>query len=131
MASPPSQVQALLPDSVSLKLKLVQQPDEGSVLIVAAASGFSARCPECERPSQSVHSRYFRVLKDLPWQGSTVQMRLEVRRFRCGYQGCSRITFTDEYSVACAGADARRTRAHAARRADHVRCPQVIFVPFL
>ncbi|HWH60821.1 MAG TPA: ISL3 family transposase [Terriglobales bacterium] len=95
MASPPSQVQTLLPDPVSLKLKLVQQQDEGSVLIVAAASGFSARCPECERPSQSVHSRYFRVLKDLPWQGSTVQMRLEVRRFWCGCQGCSRITFTE------------------------------------
>ncbi len=95
MASPPSHVQALLPDPVSLKLKLVQNQDEGGVLIVVAAAGSSARCLGCKRPSHSVHSRYSRALKDLPWQGSTVQMRLEVRRFRCSYRDCSRITFAE------------------------------------
>ncbi len=95
MASPPSHVQALLPDPVSLKLKFVQQQDEGRVLIVVGAAGSSARCLGCERPSRSVHSRYSRDLKDLPWQGSTVQMRLEVRRFRCSYGDCSRITFAE------------------------------------
>jgi transposase len=95
MASLSSHVQALLPDPVSLKLKLVQQQGEGRVLIVVAAAGVSARCPECEHSSQSVHSRYFRVLKDLPWQGSTVRMRLEVRRFRCGYRDCRRVTFAE------------------------------------
>src|SRR5665213_582743 len=95
MASPPSHVQALLPDPVSLKLKLVQEQDEGRVLIVVAAAGSSARCLECARPSHSVHSRYCRVLKDLPWQGSTVRIRLEVRRFRCGYRDCSRVTFAE------------------------------------
>ncbi len=95
MASPPSHVQALLPDPVALQLTLVQHQDESSVLITAMAAGFSARCPECEHPSFSIHSRYSRALKDLPWQGSSVQIRLEVRRFRCATQDCTRITFAE------------------------------------
>ena len=35
------------------------------------------------------------ALKDLPWQGSTVQMRLEVRRFRCDYRDCIGVTFAE------------------------------------
>jgi transposase len=96
MASPPSHVQALLPDPVALKLRLVQQEDQGGVLIVAAAKGLAASCPECKYPSRSVHSRYYRALKDLPWQGSTVRLRLEVRRFRCAFQECTRITFAED-----------------------------------
>lgn len=95
MASPPSHVQALLPDPVSLKLTLVQQQDESSVLIAVTAAGCLARCPECEHPSSSIHSRYFRTLKDLPWQGSSARIRLEVRRFRCATQDCTRITFAE------------------------------------
>src|SRR4051794_23626542 len=93
MASPPSHVQALLPDSAALKLTLVQHQDDSRVLINVTAAGFSALCPECEHPSSSIHSRYFRALKDLPWQGSSVLIRLEVRRFRCATQDCTRITF--------------------------------------
>ncbi len=95
MASPPSHVQALLPDPVALKLTLVQHQDDGSVLINVTVAGFSARCPECEHPSSSIHSRYRRALKDLPWQGSSVMICLEVRRFRCATQDCTRLTFAE------------------------------------
>jgi hypothetical protein len=50
MASPPSHVQALLPDPVSLKLKFVQNQDEGRVLIVVAGAGSSARCVGMRAP---------------------------------------------------------------------------------
>jgi hypothetical protein len=60
-------VQTLLPDPISLKLKLVQRQDEGRVLIIVLAVGSSVSCLGCERPSHSVHSRYSRALKDLPW----------------------------------------------------------------
>ena len=95
MASPPGHVQALLPDPASLRLTLVQQQDESSVLMNVAAAGFSARCPECAHPSSSIHSRYSRALRDLPWQGSSVQIRLQVRRFRCATEDCTRITFAE------------------------------------
>jgi transposase len=116
MAIPPSHVQALLPDPVSLKLRLVQQADHGAVLIVAAAKGFAASCPECKCPSRSVHSRYQRALKDLPWQGSTVQLRLEIRRFRCAAMECTRITFAEELPLV-----ARRYGRHTTRLSETLR----------
>src|SRR4051812_12764000 len=92
MASPPSHVQALLPDPTCLKLSSVEPQADGRVLIVAAAIGSVACCPACHHISHSLHSRYSRALHDLPWQGSTVELRLEVRRFRCRSHNCPRIT---------------------------------------
>lgn len=95
MASPPSHVRALLPDPACLKLNSVEPQADGRVLIVAAAIGSVACCPACHHASHSLHSRYSRALHDLPWQGSTVKLRLEVRRFRCRSQDCPRITFVE------------------------------------
>ena len=95
MASPPSHVQALLPDPSCLKLNSVEPQADGRVLIVAAAIGSVACCPACHHASHSLHSRYSRALHDLPWQGSTVKLRLEVRRFRCRSHDCPRITFVE------------------------------------
>jgi transposase len=95
MASPPSHVQALLPDPACLKLNSVEPQADGRVLIVAAAIGSVACCPACHHASHSLHSRYSRALHDLPWQGSTVELRLEVRRFRCRSHDCPRITFVE------------------------------------
>jgi len=95
MASPPSHVQALLPDPSCLKLNSVEHQDDGRVLIAAAAIGSVAYCPACHHPSHSLHSRYSRALRDLPWQGSTVELRLDVRRFRCRTHDCPRITFAE------------------------------------
>jgi transposase len=95
MASPPSHVQALLPDPSCLKLNSVQYQDNGRVLITAAAFSSAAYCPACHHVSHSLHSRYSRVLRDLPWQGSTVQLRLDVRRFRCRIRDCPRLTFAE------------------------------------
>ncbi len=95
MASPPSHVQALLPDTSCLKLKSVEQQDDGRVIIVAAASSSVAYCPGCHNASHSLHSQYWRRLRDLPWQGSTVELRLDARRFRCRTPDCPRVTFAE------------------------------------
>src|ERR1039457_1536917 len=95
MASPPSHVQALLPAPSCLKLNSVEHQDGGRILIVAAAFGAVAHCPACHHASHSLHSRYSRALHDLPWQGSTVELRLDVRRFRCRAHDCPRVTFAE------------------------------------
>jgi transposase len=95
MASPPSYVQTLLPDPSCLELNSVEQQDGGQILITAVAVSIAACCPACHQASHSIHSRYSRVLRDLPWQGSTVEFHLGVRRFRCRVRGCSRVTFTE------------------------------------
>ncbi len=95
MASPPSHVQALLPDPSCLKLNSVEHQEDGRVLIAAAAIGSVAYCPACHHASHSLHSRYSRALHDLPWQGSSVELRLDVRRFRCRTHDCPRVTFAE------------------------------------
>jgi len=95
MASPPSHVQALLPDPSCLKLNSVEHRADGRVLITAAAVGSVAYCPACHHASHSLHSRYSRALVDLPWQGATVELRLDVRRFRCRAHDCSHVTFAE------------------------------------
>lgn len=52
-------------------------------------------CPSCGTPSGSCHSRYDRTLSDLPISGARVELRLSVRRFRCGHAPCSRRTFSE------------------------------------
>lgn len=99
MAPPPSHVQSLLPDPSCLKLNSVEHQVGGQVLIVAAAVGSVAYCPACHHASHSLHSRYSRTLHDLPWQGSTVVLRLDVRRFRCRMHDCPRVTFAEVLPV--------------------------------
>jgi len=101
MASPPSHVQSLLPDPSCLQLNSVEQQQGGRVLITAAASSSAAYCPACHHASHSVHSRYSRVLRDLPWQGSTVDLRLDIRRFRCRARDCPRVTFAEALPLVC------------------------------
>lgn len=95
MASLPSHVQALLPDTSRLKLKSVEQGDGGRVLLLVAASSSVAYCPACHNASHSVHSNYSRILRDLPWQGSSTELRLYARRFRCRTRDCPRVTFAE------------------------------------
>lgn len=47
----------------------------------------TVRCPDCLQASQRFHSRYERRLADLPWQGRTVTIALNIRRLRCGVSG--------------------------------------------
>jgi len=42
-----------------------------------------ARCTECDTLSKTVHSCYYRVLRDAPLASKPVVLRLQVRRFKC------------------------------------------------
>jgi transposase len=53
------------------------------------------RCPLCHTPTTRVHSRYRRILADLPWGPYTVCLHLRVRKFFCDQPTCPRQIFTE------------------------------------
>jgi transposase len=53
------------------------------------------RCPDCQQPSSSIHSRYIRQPQDLPCTQYGVRLELQVHRFRCYNQACPRCTFVE------------------------------------
>src|SRR5262249_40108320 len=55
----------------------------------------SAVCPSCGVVSHSRHSRYWRQLNDLPLQGTCVQLKLRLGRWRCRTPGCVRQIFAE------------------------------------
>lgn len=58
--------------------------------------------------SLRVHSHYDRQLSDLPWQGQSVTLSVQARRFRCLNTSCRRQTFAERLPEAAPPA-ARRT----------------------
>ncbi|MGI4756501.1 MAG: transposase family protein [Janthinobacterium lividum] len=52
-------------------------------------------CPSCGGRSFRVHSRCWRTIADLPWQGIPVQILLRARMFFCGEERCQRRIFTE------------------------------------
>jgi transposase len=70
-------------------------PTPAHVTIEAGPRRTSANCPVCGSPSTRVHSGYQRHLRDLPWQGRPVTIRLAARRFRCVNIACARKTFAE------------------------------------
>ena len=116
MATPPSHLHTFLPDTSRLKLKSFEHPDSGQALIFATTNGVTANCPSCQHLSQSLHSRYWRVLRDLPWQGSSVELRLDVRRFRRRTRECPRVTFGETLPTV-----ARRYGRQTSRLSETVR----------
>src|SRR3954466_2882348 len=83
-------------------------PSPNHLVIVVSLDQASASCPSCAASSSHVHSRYERTLGDLPCQGQSVTLRVEVRRFRCPTPLCPRQTFA-ERMVGIARPLARRT----------------------
>lgn len=58
-----------------------------------------ARCPHCGKTSHSVHSRYHRVLSDLPISDYPVSVKLEVRKFFCKNKLCQHTIFSEQPSI--------------------------------
>ena len=54
-----------------------------------------ARCTECNALSKTIHSRYYRVLRDVPLVSKSVVLRLQVRRFKCGNTNRPRQIFVE------------------------------------
>jgi transposase len=83
-----------------------------TLILVLKSSQTSAVCPECSHASTRIRGRYMRSLADLPCQGRTVRVRLEVRRFVCRTWGCPRTTFAERFPK-LTHAYARRTLRQA------------------
>src|SRR3954464_5578796 len=76
-------------------LHVIDQIDRSNhrITLCARLSGTAASCPGCRAESQRVHGHYWRCLGDLPCFGRLVILRVQVRRFRCVNDACSRRTF--------------------------------------
>ncbi len=61
----------------------------------ASSHARSACCPDCDRRSARIHSRYWRSLRDLPVSERTVRLRLQIPRFFCDTPTCPRRTFAE------------------------------------
>ena len=70
-------------------------PTSDEITIEAVPRGKTADCPDCGTQSRRIHSCYRRVLRDLPWQGRPVTLRVAARRFRCCNTDCERQTFAE------------------------------------
>jgi len=69
-------------------------PAELGWVVEAEGSG-SALCPDCGVTSHSRHSRYWRKLRDLPLQGASVTLKVQMGRWRCRSRQCLRQIFTE------------------------------------
>jgi len=77
-----------------LELTEMERQEDQLVLHVMATSR-SARCPLCHQPATRLHSRYRRLVKDLPCTGQQVQLILHVRKFFCDTVECVRKVFAE------------------------------------
>ncbi|HEX4207019.1 MAG TPA: transposase family protein [Ktedonobacteraceae bacterium] len=77
-----------------LELTRIEIGDNRLLLHVTATSRNSP-CPLCAQPATRLHSRYRRVVKDLPCAGQQVQFILHVRKFFCDTADCARKIFAE------------------------------------
>jgi len=75
-----------------VELTEMERQEDQLVLHVTATSS-TALCPLCAQPATRLHSRYRRVVKDLPCAGQPVQLILHVRKFFCDTAECARKVF--------------------------------------
>ena len=83
----------LLSNLNGLTVRSVMQTEQGWV-VEAEGSGGSI-CPDCGVTSHSRHSRYWRKLRDLPLQGVSVTVKVQLGRWRCRNRECLRQIFTE------------------------------------
>jgi transposase len=71
---------------------------DGQLVLHVVATSRSSLCPLCAKPATRMHSRYSRVVKDLPCAGQQVQLILHVRKFFCDTADCVRKIFAERLS---------------------------------
>lgn len=96
MAASPAPLPLVLPGQQHLEVDEIASC-AGMITISVSASRTSASCPTCGVHSVHVHSRYYRLLRDLPFQGSAVSIRLRARRYYCRVEHRDRRVFTERF----------------------------------
>jgi transposase len=84
----------LLPNPAVISLeKIIPQTD--AITLVVTTRRPRVPCPECQRLSARVHSRYQRGITDLPWGEITVRLELQTRKFFCDNSECRQRIFCE------------------------------------
>ena len=78
------------------------------IVINLSSIGRLAKCPLCSNSTSSVHSRYSRMVADLPWAGCIICLKIAVRKFFCRYPDCRRKVFCERLT-SLAAAYGRKT----------------------
>ena len=87
-------VEVLFPGVAGLRVDRLWR--EGATLhLEVTTTRRRARCPDCGRRSRRVHSRYQRVMADVPCGGAGVRLHVRPRRFWCRVRGCRRRIFCE------------------------------------
>ncbi len=102
-------VRQLLPSTARVAVDDITMSADG-MRVALRSTQTEADCPLCGTPSVRVHSRYQRVLHDLPWATQHVHMTIAVRRFRCVVPTCVRRIFTERLPDLVAPHARRTTR---------------------
>jgi transposase len=68
---------------------------EQQITLEVSSTRRTAPCPDCRQRSHRAHSRFTRVLADLPLGDFPVRLHLHARRFHCGNPACVRRTFRE------------------------------------
>jgi transposase len=77
-------------------LRVIQYCSDANAIIFELKSIKSnASCPDCSIPSDKIHSRYIRIIADLPCHGIAVKLKLHTRRFFCHNCFCRRRIFCE------------------------------------
>ena len=84
----------LLPCGNGLAVECVSNSAD-TIIIQVRTTSSSACCSLCGHASRRVHSRYGRILADLPWNTLTVRIRVSARKFFCLNPACERRIFTE------------------------------------
>ena len=99
----------LLPDPTVLALiDIAIDAPTKTINAFALTTSSEAICPVCQQPAHRIQSSYVRTLADLPCSGQQIRWHIQVRRFWCENQACTRKIFTERLPT-CAPAYARRT----------------------
>src|SRR5919197_4138891 len=86
----------LLPDATLLRLEACEVDDTtAQITLRVHATQPSVPCPACATPAHRIHSRYTRILADLPWAAYRVRLQLCVRKWFCRNRACPRRIFTE------------------------------------
>ena len=98
---------SLFPSSASLGLNAWHLTRQ-RLRLELTTTACCANCPLCGQLSDRIHSRYQRILADLPWSEVVVRIELQTRKFFCDNVRCQRRIFTEPLPT-LAARYARRT----------------------
>lgn len=84
-----------------------------AIFVTASAGSKDSICPHCGTVPRRVHSRYTRVIGDLPCTGRRIELHLTVRRFVSSATNCHRKIFAERF-----GDCVIRPMAHRTARLD-------------